>query len=103
MPLHVILTNQNNFYSPPLSLASIGWELSFVLPRIPSFSSNHTSSVAYGSFRSLQNNGLQSFGTWLSTEDRSYIYNLHDLDEKITAFHKKLNDKYLISFTENFF
>ena len=33
--------------------------------------------------------------TWLNTKDQSDIFNLQNLETKIAAFHKKLNDYFI--------
>ena len=42
----------------------------------------------------LQNSGLLSFIMWLNIEDWSDINDLHNFDEIIAIYHKKLNDIY---------
>jgi hypothetical protein len=80
--LNVILTNMHNFYSPPSALPPSGGTYHLSILLFPSSNFKHSFSITYGTYCTLQNSGLLSFGMWLNTEDWCDIYSLKILMRK---------------------
>jgi len=95
--LDVILTNMNNFYTPPSAMPPLGGSYHLSILLTPSSNFEHSFSITY---RLCQNSALLSCVMWLNIEDWSDIYSFKNLDEKMATFHKKLIDKYQIYFPE---
>ena len=98
--LDVICSNMSKYYNSPQALPPLGGSYHYCLLFSPSSAIEHSFTTSIGVCRPLSDTGLFSFGSWLTSESWSDLYNSNNLDDKILIFHKKLIDSYSLCFPE---
>ena len=100
--LDLIITNCDDFYSPPLSLGPVGmsdhnailWKAKESLPK------SKLSRVTVRPFTKL---AICEYGRWIGTYDFPEVYNNEPLDTKVSDFNATLYSQYLKIFTTKSF
>ena len=101
--LDLICTNLSKFYKPVSTLPPLGGSYHFSLFLSPLAKVKQSFSITETAYRPLTDSGLFNFGSWITTENWSTVYQTNDVDYMALSLQNLLRSNYEFHFPEKKF